>query len=123
MINFVKLVRSFGHAFRGVKELLKTEQNAKLHFSITLLVFVISVAFHINHLEAAILFVAVILGFALEIINTAVEKMLDLLHPDSHETVKRVKDALAGSVLIAATIATVVAILIFYPYVRDLIAK
>src|SRR3989344_5030706 len=108
MINFVKLVRSFGHAFRGVKELLKTEQNAKLHFSITLLVFVISVAFHINHLEAAILFVAVILVFALEIINTAVEKMLDLLHPDSHETVKRVKDALAGSVLIAATIATVV---------------
>lgn len=120
MINFVKLMKSFGHAFRGVKELLETEQNAKIHLTITLVVFILCVAFRINHLEAAILFVAVILVFALEIINTAVEKMLDLLHPDTHDTVRKVKDALAGSVLIAATIATVGAFLIFYPYVRDL---
>lgn len=120
MINFVKLMKSFGHAFRGVKELLETEQNAKIHLTITLVVFILCIAFRINHLEAAILFVAVILVFALEIINTAVEKMLDLLHPDTHDTVRKVKDALAGSVLIAATIATVGAFLIFYPYIRDL---
>jgi diacylglycerol kinase len=123
MINLYKLVKSFGHAFRGVKDLLQTEQNAKIHLSATLLVFVFSIGFHISRVEASILFVAVIMVFALEIINTAIEKTLDLLHPHEHDTVRRVKDALAGSVLIAAFIALVVATAIFYPYVWALVGR
>jgi len=121
MIDGKKLIKSFGFAFKGVIELLKTEQNAKIHLLITLTVFVLSAALRINHLEAAILFIAVIMVFALEIINTAIEKILDFLHPDSHWVIAKVKDALAGAVLIAATIAVVVGVLIFYPYFRDLI--
>lgn len=115
-----KLWRSFGHAFRGIYRLLVTEQNARIHFGSMVLVGILAIAFHINHLEAAILFFAVVLVFALEIINTAIEKTLDLLHPDEHDTVGRVKDAMAGAVLISAFIALVVALLVFYPYFRDL---
>ena len=122
MIDGKKLFRSFGHALRGVNRLLSTEQNARIHFGAMLLVFALALAFRVNHIEAAVLFFAVVLVFALEIINTAIEKMLDLLHPQQHEVVGKVKDALAGAVLISAVIALVVACLVFYPYVRDLFA-
>lgn len=120
-IDGKKLWKSFGHAFRGIWRLLTTEQNARIHFGSMVLVGVLAVAFHINHLEAAILFFAVVLVFALEIINTAIERTLDLLHPHEHETVGKVKDAMAGAVLISAFIALVVALLVFYPYVRHLL--
>ena len=121
MIDGKKLIKSFGYAFKGLVELLKTEQNAKIHLTITILVFVLAIALRVNHLEAAILFIAVIMVFALEIINTAIEKILDFLHPDNHWVIAKVKDALAGAVLIAATIAVVVGILIFFPYFRNLV--
>lgn len=116
-----KLIRSFGYAFRGVASLLKTEQNARIHFTAMLLTFALAIVFKVNHVEAAILFMAVVLVFAMEIMNTAVEKTLDLLHPHEHDVVRKVKDAMAGAVLISAVIATVVAVLTFYPYVRDLL--
>ncbi len=116
-----RLILSFGYAFRGIARLLKTEQNARIHFSAMLLTFALAIVFKVNHVEAAILFMAVVLVFAMEIMNTAVEKTLDLLHPHEHDVVRKVKDAMAGAVLISAIIATVVAILTFYPYVRDLI--
>ncbi len=117
-----RLWRSFGHAFRGIYRLLATEQNARIHFGAMIIAGTLAVAFHINHLETAILFFAVVLVFALEIINTAIEKTLDLLHPHEHEMVGRIKDAMAGAVLISAFIALVVAFLIFYPYFRDMLS-
>ena len=115
-----KLLHSFKFALKGIIYLLKTEQNARIHLAATILVFLLSITFNINHLEAAIIFIAVIMVFAMEIINTAVEKIIDFLHPDNHNVIATVKDALAGAVLIAGTIALVVAFLIFYPYFRDL---
>lgn len=103
----------------GVYRLLRDEQNARIHAGVTLVVFIAAVWFDINRIEAAILFIAVILVFGLEIINTAVEDMLDHLHPQSHLRIARIKDGVSGAVLIAATIATVVAFLIFLPYLMD----
>ncbi len=53
--------------------------------------------------------------FAIEIINTAIEKLLDIVHPQSHSQIAYVKDALAGAVLIAAMIALGCWILRFLP--------
>jgi undecaprenol kinase len=114
-----KLRRSFGYAFRGLYELLKREQNARIHAIATVLVGIASIVFRLSRLEAAMLFFAVILVFAIEIINTAIEKLLDIVHPESHAQIAFIKDALAGAVLIAAIIALVVAGLVFYPHIRD----
>ncbi len=120
LIDGNKLLRSFSHAIRGINRLLSTEQNARIHFGAMLLVFLMAILFRVNHTEAAILFFAVVLVFAMEITNTAIEKLLDLLHPQEHETVRKIKDAMAGAVFISAGIALVVAILIFYPYFRHI---
>jgi diacylglycerol kinase len=63
-----------------------------------------------------VLFFAVALVFATEITNTAIEKLLDVVHPESHYQIAYVKDALAGAVLIVSAIAIIVGLLIFYPY-------
>lgn len=110
-----KLLRSFEYAWRGFIRLIATEQNARIHFLVTCFVGALAIGFKISRIEAAVLFFAVVLVFVIEIFNTAVEKLLDIVHPERHDQIAYVKDALAGAVLIAAVIATVVFFLIFYP--------
>jgi diacylglycerol kinase (ATP) len=118
--SFKKLFSSFDNAVRGVIFLLKSEQNARVHAIATILVGVTAYILEVSRLEAAILFMAVILVFAIEIINTAIEKVFDLLHPENHCLIRAVKDAMAGAVLISAIIAVVVAILVFLPHAKEL---
>ena len=118
--SLYKLGRSFRYAFRGVIFLLANEQNARVHAVITIVVGIAAYVFDVSRLEAAILFIAVILVFAIEIINTAIEKVFDVCHPEGHRLIASAKDAMAGAVLISAVIATVAAILIFLPYFKAL---
>ena len=121
--NLKKFVKSFRHATNGVVFLLANEQNARVHSIITICVGILAYILQVSRLEAAILFIAVILVFAIEIINTAVEKVFDLLHPEDHHIIRGVKDAMAGAVLISAIIAFVVAVLVFMPHVKTLIVE
>lgn len=118
-----KFSRSFMHAVDGVIYLLVNEQNARIHAIITIIVGIAAYIFQVSRLEAAILFMAVILVFAIEIINTAIEKTFDLLHPEDHDVIRGVKDAMAGAVFISTVIAFVVAVLIFLPHIKTLIVS
>ena len=113
-----KLISSFDNATRGVIFLLKSEQNARIHAIITILVGTLAYVLEVSRIEAAVLFMAVILVFAIEIINTAIEKIFDICHPGDHLLIRSAKDAMAGAVLISAIIATVVGIFIFLPHVK-----
>jgi len=112
---------SFDNAVRGVIFLLKTEQNARVHAVITILVGIAAYLLEVSRVDAAILFMAVILVFAIEIINTAIEKVFDVCHPENHILIRAAKDAMAGAVLIAAIIASVVGFLIFMPYIKNIV--
>lgn len=118
--SFRQLPKSFHCAFRGVIFLLTSEQNARIHAVATIAVGVAAYVLGVSRIEAATLFMAVVLVFAIEIINTAVEKIFDVCHPENHELIARVKDAMAGAVLISAIIAIVVATLIFLPHFKEL---
>lgn len=116
-----KLRHSFGYAMVGLYRLIRDEQNARIHTLITFLTFIAAFVLKINHIEAAIVFMAVILVFGMEIINTAIEDLIDHLHPSEHATIARIKDAMSGAVFISAIIAGTVGVMIFYPYVADAI--
>ena len=118
--NYRKFFRSFKYATRGLVRLIATEQNARIHFLLACFAGAMAIGFGITHTEVAILFFATALVFSTEITNTAIEKLLDLVHPENHEQIAFIKDALAGAVLIAAIIAAVVFFFIFYPYVKAL---
>lgn len=118
--SYRKFFRSFFYAFRGLVRLVQTEQNARVHLAASVVLGICAYAFRLSRVEVAILFFAVVLVFAVEIINTAIEKVLDIVHPENHEQIAYVKDALAGAVLIAALIALGVGFFVFYPHIRDL---
>lgn len=118
--NYRKFFRSFFYALRGLIRLIETEQNARIHLVASVIVGICCFAFKLNRIEVAVLFFAVVLVFAVEIINTAIEKLLDIVHPESHSQIAFVKDALAGAVLIAAIIAAGVGFFIFYPHIKAL---
>ncbi len=119
-MDLKKFIRSFGYALQGILTLLKTEQNARVHFTVGITVGALAYLFGVNHLEAAVLFFAVALVFIVEITNTAIEKLLDLVHPENHRQVAFIKDAMAGATFIAAIIAAVVGFLTFWPYLARL---
>ena len=115
--KYRKFFRSFKYALRGLVRLIRTEQNAGVHFIVTIFVGIATYVFQLTRIEAVVVFFAVVLVFAIEIINTAIEKLLDLVHPESHSQIAYIKDALAGAVLITSVIAVVVGGLIFYPHI------
>ncbi len=108
--------RSFGHAARGIVHALKTEQNLQIHVLIAIVVLGLSIYLHVSPLELAIILLAIALVLTAEVINTVVEDLLDLIHPERHPAVGLIKDVLAGAVLIAALIAAIIGGLIFLPY-------
>jgi diacylglycerol kinase len=115
-----KFLKSFGFASKGVVNLFKNEQNARFHIITGVFVGVFAYIIGVTRIEATILFFAFVSVLTIEIINTAIEKLLDLIHPESHKTIEYIKDAMAGAVLIASIIAFVVGILIFYPHFKGL---
>jgi len=114
--SFPKLLKSFLYASKGIINLLKTEQNARIHLVYAIVVAMLAYIFSISRIEAIILFIAVVLVIAMEIINTAIEKLLDIIKPENSSAAEFIKDAMAGAVLIASIIALVVTVLIFLPY-------
>ena len=114
-----KLVCSFGHAFTGIYELLKSEQNARIHALATVCAIAAGFIFRISPSEWCVILIVIALVWAAEAFNTAVEKLTDHLFKERHETARIVKDVSAGAVLICAIIALACGLIIFLPKLID----
>ena len=114
-------LRSFGHAFRGLKVLLQTQSNARIHVAATVLVLVAGVLLQISPAEWALIALAVAGVWATEALNTSIEFLVDLASPDVHPLAAKAKDVAAGAVLVAAIGSLVVGVLVFGPHVLKLL--
>lgn len=114
-------LRSFGHALRGLKVLLQTQHNARIHAVATLLVVAAGALFGISPAEWALIALAVTGVWAAEALNTAIEFLVDLASPEHHPLAAKAKDLAAGAVLIAAIGSLVVGVLVFGPHVLKLL--
>lgn len=110
-----KEVGSFQNAWRGVVDFIKTEPHARFHILAMVVALGCGIALDCTVNELAILFTVSAIVICCEMLNTSLEVMCDLVHPDEHPLVKRVKDIAAGSVLIASIVALTVGIIIFMP--------
>src|SRR5688572_28909859 len=84
--------RSFQYAWQGLKALLHTEHNSRIHLLCTVLMLVLAYLLHINTMEALALIVMACLVWMAELFNTAIEKTADLITRDKHPQVKLIKD-------------------------------
>lgn len=116
MIQFLRSrLPAFRHAFSGLGYVLRTQKNAWIHASATILVIVLGSWLGLDALRWAILIFAIGLVWLSEAFNTALEAFIDLVNPDTHPLAGIAKDTAAAAVLIAAITAAIIGILILGP--------
>jgi diacylglycerol kinase len=108
-------LRSFGFAFQGIKYVLRTQRNMRVHFGAGLLVIIAGVVFGVSTAEWAALLVIMALVYSLEMLNTVAEAIVDMVTQEYHPLAKVAKDVAAGAVLLAALFAFAIACVIFLP--------
>lgn len=109
--------RSFVYAGRGLRTMLQTQHNARIHAVATLAVVTAGLVLGVTRLEWLALILAVISVWTAEAVNTALEFLCDVASPELHPLVEKAKDVAAGAVLIGAIGAVLVGLLVFGPYV------
>lgn len=111
-MRFVTSVRNAG---RGVRAALRSERHMRFHVFAGLIVLIAGWVLKLNATEWAIT-LAVIAGMiALEIVNTAIEALVDLVQPEHHPIAGKVKDMAAGACLVFAFGAAVIGCILFIP--------
>ena len=106
---------SFAHAFRGIRQFIWHEHNARIHLIATIAVIIAAIAVKVTTGEAATLAIVTGLVWITEIINTCIERLANHITKERHPEIKIVKDLAAGAVLVAAIIAVIVGSFIFIP--------
>jgi len=116
MRNFFRSrVQSFGHAFRGWGYVLRTQKNTWIHSLLTTAVIVLAFWLRLSAQDWAILLLAIVIVWAAEFFNTAIEAAVDLASPSEHPLAKIGKDVAAAAVLIAALTSILIGLLILGP--------
>lgn len=117
-ITFVsKRCNSFRYAFNGLRTLIVGEVNAIIHLIAAIAVTIAGIFFHIELYQWALIVFAVGLVFAMELINTAIERMADFVSPEKKQAIKTIKDLSAAAVLVSAITALVIGLIIFIPLI------
>jgi undecaprenol kinase len=111
------ILNSFLYAAVGILTALKMERNMRFHLFFSIIVLVFSVYFSITKIEWVFILFAIGGMFALELMNTAIERVVDLVTAEYHPLAKQAKDIAAGAVLVYAGLSVVIGIIIFFPYI------
>ncbi|WP_266203602.1 diacylglycerol kinase [Pontibacter kalidii] len=111
-----KRYNSFRFAFRGINAAVRSEPHMRLHVLSAFAVLALGFAFGVSKTEWCLLVGSIGLVVTAEIINTAIETVVNLVSPDFNQLAGRAKDLAAGAVLVAAFTAALIGTIIFLPY-------
>lgn len=114
-------IKSVRHALSGLIFALREERNFQIEFVIALLVLAGMAYFPLSLIERTTLILVIFVVLTLELVNTAIEKTMDILKPRVHPYVRVVKDLTAAAVLIASIGAALIGYIIFAPHVLSLL--
>ncbi len=112
-------IHSFKHAIRGIRMVIKSEKNMQIHLIVAVLVVIAGWLFCISATEWMLCLLCFGLVLGAEMVNTAIENLVDLASPQRHELAGKAKDIAAGAVLVSALIAAAVGLIIFIPKVWE----
>ena len=116
------LNKSFGYAFEGIRTGIRKERNMKIHcLAVRFAVTAVGTFLHIKPVEWCICLLLFGLILSLELVNTALEAVVDLVTKEKKPLAKIAKDTAAGAVLVSAIAAAIIGCIIFVPYLLELI--
>lgn len=115
-----RFFKSFKYAFCGIGKAYQTKQNLVIHTIVTFVVIGLSWYLKISNVELMFIVLAMGLVFALELVNTAIENVVDMSMPNMHPLAKNAKDMASGAVLVSSIIAVIINLIIFVPKIIDM---
>ena len=114
------IFKSFKHAVTGLLTALKFGRNIKVHCGVSLCVIAGGFYFDVSILEWLVLLIVMSQVMVVELLNSAIEFVVDLVTPEYHLFAKYAKDIAAGAVLLSASVAVVIGIIVFLPYILSI---
>ena len=112
--NFRRFIKSFSYALKGIFSCIKTERNMRVHLCIAFYVLTFMQFYDLSKSELAIVYIVIGSVIAMEILNTAIEAVVDLCSPKYHELAMLAKDMASAAVLCMAIVAVAVGITMFW---------
>ncbi len=113
MRRLKKTLRSFRAAGRGIVICLCTEPHFRFHLAATVLVMLIAPVYQLQPAEYGVLLLTFAMVMSAEVVNTALERVVDLEEPCYSQKVAVVKDLAAGAVLVCAVFAAIIGAVFF----------
>jgi diacylglycerol kinase (ATP) len=117
----LRVFRSFGFAYAGIRYLVRTQPNVWVHLTVALLVLALAAVLGVRGVELAALVLAIGLVLAAEAANTSIEVVVDLVSPRYDPRAGLAKDLAAGAVLLATLAAIVVGLIVLLPRLAHLV--
>ncbi len=119
-----KVLRSFGYAGQGIVSMV-TERNMQVHLMAALIVVFLGNLVRLSRDEWFIILIVIAAVFALEMVNTAVEELANIVRDElklSYKATQRARDVAAGAVLVMAVVAAIIGTTIFLPKILTLLS-
>lgn len=114
--------KSLGYAISGIIQCIQKERNIKIHLVFMFLVIICGFLFQLSITEWLVCILLFGLVISLELVNTAIEAVVDLCTQEYHPLAKKAKDTAAGAVLISAIASVVIGLIIFVPKILSLVS-
>lgn len=114
-------LKSFGHALRGIRAAWQDGWNFRIHCIAAIVLVTLLFYFNFSHLESAILITLAALVISAELINTAIERTLDIIEANHHPLVGKIKDMAAGAVLVVSLGALLAGVLVFIRHINGIL--
>ncbi|MEK7499986.1 MAG: diacylglycerol kinase family protein [Patescibacteria group bacterium] len=109
------IFEAFSFALRGLQAAFVRELNVRIQILIGTLVVCTMLFLQLPLFHMAILVLAITIVITLEMINTSIELISNMVHPEFSETIRSAKDMAAGAVLLASIGACIVGVMILFP--------
>ena len=113
-----KFFRGFVYAWNGIRAAVSEQRNLRIHFAVTALVVAAGVYFELDRIEWCVLALTIALVVSLELVNSSIENLVDLVTKEQHPLARKAKDIAAGAVLIASVISVIIGLIIFSAHWR-----
>ncbi len=116
MFSRKRLYKSFCDAGRGLRDVFKSEQNFRLQVFAAAVVVVLLIVLPLHNWERIVLILLMVMVLSMELLNSAMERLSDMLKPRLSPYIRMIKDIMAAAVLVTSLGALTVGILICWPY-------
>jgi undecaprenol kinase len=109
------LLRPFTFAIVGILHAIRNERNMKIHTAVAVIVIILGLFYQLSAIEWMLIVFAIGGMLSLELMNTAIERVVDLVTKDFHPLAKQAKDVAAGAVFIYAILSVLIGCIVFLP--------